>query len=260
LEKIESYLSETLSGIVWKTLVDPVTGVLFIETRDHALKQVSFSALHLGSKRWLWKNVTLEESWWLTLAAASPTRLFLTLYADSQNPDKKSVFAYDLSDQKLVWWRNNFALTGLWPGRLEGVDLKFGSRNITLDPENGNELAEEAYLSAGEQNLLIIRPFQYQEGSDHFATVSRFLETKSHISPVISLEYSEFNSLILISAFVNRMDLANYLIVFNSDGQVLLQETLGEHLKGIALDTFFIFSGYLIFVKNNCELVIYKFV
>jgi hypothetical protein len=241
--------------------VDPVHDVLYVEIRNHSLKRVSFSALDLKKKTWMWRDMTVDdEPWWLTLAAVSGDILLLTFYMDTDNPDKKSVFAYHVRDQKVVWWRNDFALTTLLGSRLEGVDTKFGSRKIVLDAANGNELAKDAVVSGDAQNLLIIRPFQYQEGSDHFAIVSRFLEQNCQISPVITLEYREFNSLIVISAFVNRMDLANYLIVFNSNGGVVLKEALGEHLTGIALDTFFIFSGYLIFVKNKCELVIYKVV
>ena len=75
---------------------------------------------------------------------------------------------------------------------------------------------------------------------------------------MITVEYVEYGSLIVISAFAGEQNLANYLFVFNSAGELLLKETLGEQLKGIALDTFFILSGFLIFVKNKSELVIYK--
>jgi len=39
---------------------------------------------------------------------------------------------------------------------------------------------------------------------------------------------------------------------------LLLKEKLDEHLKGIGLDTFFVLSGYVFFVKNKVELVCYK--
>jgi hypothetical protein len=131
---------------------------------------------------------------------------------------------------------------------------------MRLNLADGSEIPRDSYVLADEQNFMIIRPFQYHEGSTHFATVKAFLEMKCQVSPIISIEYCEYNSLVLVSAFVTQNDLANYLFVFNSSGELVMKEILGEDLKGIAFDAFFIFSGYLIFVKNKCELVSYKFV
>jgi hypothetical protein len=186
--------------------------------------------------------------------------VLFTLYTDTNNPDKKSLMAFDVLLQKILWWRNNFTLTAIHSNRVAGVDSKFGAKQIIIDITEGSEVAATPFVLPPEQNLMITRPFQYVEGSVHFETVQRFLKTKDDISPIITIEYCEYHSLILISAFTGHEDLANYLFVFNSAGELMLKETLGEHLKGIALDTFFIFSGYLIFVKKKCELVSYKLV
>ena len=74
------------------------------------------------------------------------------------------------------------------------------------------------------------------------------------------IEYLEYNSMVFISCYIDRDGLANFLFVLRSDGTVLLEEKLDDQLKGIGLDTFFIFSGYLIFVKNKTRLVSYKVV
>jgi len=222
------------------------------------MKRVSFSALDLEQNIWLWKDIHFDEPWWISLQAVADNVLLLTLYTDTNNPDKKSILAFDVTLQKVLWWKNNFTLTSLSDSQVVGVDTKFGSKAVRLALKDGTELAAGEFVLSSEQNFTITRPFQYPEGSPHFETVRAFLELKCQISPIISIEYCEYNSLILISAFISQDDLANYLFVFNSPGDLLLKETLGEHLKGIALDTFFIFSGYLIFVKNKGELVSYK--
>ena len=66
------------------------------------------------------------------------------------------------------------------------------------------------------------------------------------------------NGLILMSVFVKEDELANFLYGFSSDGELIFKETLGENLKGVGLDTFFIYSDHLIFVKNKKELTSYK--
>jgi hypothetical protein len=256
---IEFSFSEILKGVIWKTLADPGNNRLLIEVRDNELKLVSFSILDLENRVWILKDISFDEPWWVSLAGVSGNVTLFTMYTDTNNPDKKSVFAYHIDQQKILWWKNNFAFTALNDNRVFGIESKFGSKEVILDLTSGNEVTDRPVLPE-EQNFIVIRPFQYHEGNPHFDTVRSFIEMKCHFLPVISIEYCEYNSLILVSLFVRQTDLANYLIVFSPEGDILLKETLGEQLKGIALDTFFIFSGYLIFVKNKRELVSYKIV
>jgi hypothetical protein len=259
-EKIKLSFAETFDGIIWKTLVDPEGKRLLAEVRNAEKKIVTFSVVDLESGRCLWKDQQMEEPWWISLQAISGNTLLFTLYTDSSNPDKKSILAFDVGTKKTLWWKNNFVVASVYGDRIKGTDVKFGSREVTINVSDGTVVPHDSDLFAHEQNFDVIRPFQYQEGTAHFDTVKMFLETKCQISPTISIEYCEFHSLILISVFVQQNDLANYLFVFNSDGELMLKETLGIDLKGIALDTFFIFSGYLIFVSNKRELRGYKIV
>lgn len=259
-EYLEFSFAEKLPGTVWRTLADPDEKRLFLEIRNSETKRVTFSALQLDTTQWIWKEKSLDESWWINLAAVSSNIALFTVYTDTHNPDKKSVLAFDVTSEKMIWWKNDFSIAFASKTSVTGVDLKFGHKEVSLDLFSGQEIVKERVVLPVQQNFQVIRPFHYQEGSAHFDTVKSFLERKCKISAVFSVEYCEHHALILISVFTEPEDLANYLIVFNSDGEMVMKETLGEHLKGIASDTFFIFSGYLIFVKNKCELVSYKLV
>ena len=81
-----------------------------------------------------------------------------------------------------------------------------------------------------------------------------------NINPVGSIEYLEFNSLIFISYHVQSETLANYLVVLNENGTEEFKTELGDHLKGIGFETFFILSGCLFFVRNKGELVSFRIV
>ena len=77
----------------------------------------------------------------------------------------------------------------------------------------------------------------------------------------MSLEYLEESSLIFISCYAqSEQGLINDLLVLSTDGEMVLREKLGEQLKGIGQDTFFIYGGSVIFVKNRGELFSYKIV
>jgi hypothetical protein len=258
LQTVSLHFCHKLDGIIWKTVADHEGQRLYFEVRDITQKIVSFYCLNVASSEWILSDHKFEERWWISLQAGSGDIGLFTVYSDTNNPDKKMLFAFNIQTKEMIWWRNDFSLSVLAGRSVIGIDTKFGSKEVALNLHDGQPIQKDFTVSYAEQNFSITRPFQYHEGSQHFETVKAFLEGKAQISPIITIEYCEYHSLILISAFANREDLANYLFVFNSDGEMLTKETLGEHLKGIALDTFFVFSGFLIFVKNKCELVSYK--
>ncbi len=256
----ELYFSGAVSGIIWKTVVDPLHGRLFIESRDTSLKQVFFSALSLARRQWLWKEISFDEPWWISLEAVCKNQLLLTVYADTNNPDKKSLIVFDCEQQKISWWKNDFSVDLVAGDFIHGRDTKYGHKELILEVKAGTEIARDSVVLQAPQNFDIIRPFQYREGSEHFETIRSFLSSKAGILSVSVIEYCELDAFIVVSAFVKEEELANYLFVFTKTGEMVLKETLGEQLKGIASDTFFIFSDFLIFVKNKRELVSYKIV
>ena len=257
---IEFHSSQLFSGIIWKTLLDEQSNIIFVESRDSEHKRVTFSAFDLERNTFLWKDVEFEEKWWISIGYVSTGILLFTLYTDTHNPDKKSLIAFDVHLQQIRWWKNNFVVAYVSNGAVVGHDVKFGAGTVCLDIRSGTERAGAMQEFQPSQNLSLIKPLQYIQGTDHFETVSVFLERKCSITPVYALEYSEHKAMIIVSAFVGLTDLANYLIVFNSEGDIVLKEQLGENLKGIAYDTFFIMAGFLIFVKNKRELISYRFV
>lgn len=200
----------------------------------------------------------LEEPWWVSLAAVGGDILLFTMYTDTNNPDKKSLLAYDVSENKISWWYNGFAISGSNALYVKGIDAKFPSKEIILDLFTGRAVQESDFHLEDSQNFPVIRPFQYEEGTGHFDTVKDFLQTRLGIVPVATIDYLEIQRLIVVSVFVRENNLANYLYVLDSGGKVLFNEKLGENLKGVGLDTFFIYSDHLIFVKNKSELITYK--
>ena len=252
--------SHQFQGLIWTTLADANNQRLFVEIRSPVDKTVSFSALNLQNNQWLWKDVIFEEAWWITLRAVEGDILLFTIYADSDNPDKKSVLAYDVTERKIAWWYNGFSITSINRLFVIGVDAKLPEKQIILDLSTGKAVRNVDFDLADSQNFPVIRPFQYEEGTAHFNTVKDFLYSRLGISPVASIEYLEIEDLIIVSIFVKQQGLANYLYGFDANGEVLIREKLGEDLKGVAIDTFFVFSGHLIYVKNKNELISYKIV
>jgi len=223
------------------------------------MMQAKFSALDVSINKFLWRDIIFEEPWWITIAEANGRMLLLTVFHDKNNPDKKSVLGFDFETQKPVWWRNNFALSEITNNHVIGNDLTLAMRSERLDLLTGQPVKDQPDLPLV-RNFFVIKPLQYYPGSQHFETLKSFLEEKFRILAVSLIEYLEYESRLIISCYVNENGLANFLFVLNADGQILYSEKIDEGLKGIGVDTFFIFSGCLTFVKNKSVLVSYKMV
>ncbi len=255
---IEFNFSTVFEGILWNSVVSVKNNVLMVEVRNSDRKQVTFSALKCSSGEFLWRDVIFDEPWWVSLSAASNDLMLLTIYLETNNPDKKGVFAYHMLKRKIVWWNNDFSLVSVSGDKVWGVASKYGSRAVVLDLDTGKEISSDGIFQSTNDD--VIRPQQYLDDNVYFASVKTFLDRRFNLLPVIALEYLEHDSNIFISFYAQEGELANYLLILSASGEVLMKEKLDEHLKGIGLDTFFIFSGCLFFVKNKVELFSYKIV
>jgi hypothetical protein len=243
--------------VVWNLVVHEQRKLLFIETRNEP--QVRFSAFNLSENRFLWKNLAFDEPWWITMTDAVENLLLFTVFTDKNNPGQKSLMAFDFDRKQIEWWKNNFSLSEVTTQFVTGLDTTLGMKTSWLDLKTGQPVKEQPDLPPV-RNFSVLKPLQYYPGSEHFNTVKTFLEAKFRIFPVSLIEYMEYESLLFISCYVDDHGLANFLYVLNAEGEMLFTEKIDEGLKGIGIDTFFIFSGYVIFVKNKTLLVSYKLV
>lgn len=228
-----------------------------MEVRDGVSRKTTFSAIEINGGRILWRDFSFEEPWWIGLDGAQGVVALFSMYTDTANPDRKSLIAYHVMEKKMLWWRNDFSLSEIGHDCLSGMSTQLGHREVTLQLSTG---AETEFVPQRDANP-VLKPSQYAEGHSYFSTVQTFLQSRFNLTPVVSLEYLEAFSVICISCYTrDDQELINDLLVLSTDGELLLRENLGEHLKGIGQDTFFIYDGSVIFVKNRGELFSYKIV
>lgn len=234
---------------------------LLLELRQPASKTVGFAAFDYAENRLLWKDVIFEEPWWINLSAVVGQQVLFTIYTETNNPDQKSLLAYDLRKQVITWWRHDFSLTGVAGKQVTGYTYKTGMKALTLDGNSGQPVAAENPLK-GEQNLKALRPFHYKAGEPGFETVRTYLAKRFPSEPevVLGIDYLEYESFIVISVYAEEPGLANHLIVLDTGGSVVMREKAGQNLSGIGVDTFFVLEGSLFFVKNKSEFLRYKLI
>ncbi len=250
--------SYTFSGIVWNTFAVPKQNILIIEVRDEKKFKTQFFAFDHQKNEFLWKDLSLDEDWWLGLTAVNEQVILFHTYTSKGNPDHKNLIAFNIFKEKFLWEIKDFSFCDWNQSKIWGFDTNDELVKNTINIETGVVKEEIWDVQPTINQVDSIRPALYLEGSPDFETVRQFLDRNTENIISRGVEYLEWRKWIIISAYVEKQNvLANYLIVLNDEGKILLEEKLGENLGGIGTDTFFILEGCLFLVKNKSELVVY---
>jgi len=221
IEKPLHHFTAFARAPIWNVLPVPGQSWVVIEERDETARKVSFSAIDYEQKRVVWRNDTLAETWWINLVAVTRSQVLLKIFENTTNPD-------------LTHW-------------------------LALSVNEGKQ--QEKHLEEDQHTNDLIPPFQYLAGEHDFETVSKFLKTRTHNVPILGADYLEYKAFVFISFYFGApAAFTNQLACFSTTGELLWQDIIGTNLKGIGVNTFFVVSDYLFFVKNRSELVTFRIV
>lgn len=232
---------------------------LVLEVRDDVNFKVMFSLLDYANNEFVWKDVSLPESWWISLAAANKSTVLLNRFMNKGgNPDHKSLIALDADRAKIKWEIEELSFYDWDESEILGYRTKDDLVPVKVNILTG-QLAEEPWqpklVNILSENL---KPVFYAEGTTHFETIKKFVAQTDYVITK-GVEYLEINGWIIVSVYVDESGkLANYLLVFSETGTLVLTVKLGEKLAGLGADTFFILSGCLFLVQNKTDLVAYR--
>lgn len=222
-EKHFQPVSIHLSAPVWNLMPLPDRPLVVMEQRDEVKRTASFSLYDYREGKFLWRDVVLAERWWVNLAGVASEMIVLKVFESTENPDKTSLMFLNITD---------------------------GS--VSERPPEQTDLVHTNDA---------LYPFQYLDGEPDFEIVKRFLISKFEIIPKLGVEYMEYADHVFISFYAgNPAAFINRLSIFTAQGNCLYDEEMGTNLKGIGINTFFIASGSLFFVKNKTELVTFRIV
>ncbi|MGD1890032.1 MAG: DUF4905 domain-containing protein [Cyclobacteriaceae bacterium] len=265
----------TFPSPIWKTVTDTAAFRLFLELRDSAQHQVGFAGIDLTTGKLLWTDnaqatsspaidLGLTDSWWVTLHSASQRYLLLQSFTDTHNPEKKSYYIIDIASRQMIWQSEQFQVTELIDDGLIGHASDDETRRLTtikLPDGSATENFAGQKKSEGRKKC-VVQPFFYTENQPYFSTVAGFVESLQLGRPVSGCEYLEHSNYIVISYYLpdkttEKNGLANYLLIIDRHGKVLLHECLEKSVPQPGLGTFFVAQRQLIVVQHQCQLVGY---
>ena len=260
---MEEIINYNFEGKIWNTTFSKEFCVL--EIRDESTRQVSFSCINLTTGIILWKNLSPEKSWWLSLVGIFDEFLILHKYSSNQKPEPKGLLIIDALSGAIVeriddWIFFNYAVNILTVYQLQNNQPVYKDINLTtlLSESPQATLSNHLLLSNSPQVATFEKINHYPDDSPYFPTIYKFLYRLMNIDAVKGVDYLEISNKIIISYYIYRdKSFLNYLLVTNRSRQILLNDLIAE-AEGIGIDTFTVKSDTLLYVKNQTQFVGYK--
>lgn len=258
--KLNLNFSYTFNGKIWNIISHAEKELLLLEVREDEKFLATYSLLDTVTGQFLIKNMDFEEKWWIGVSHLVDNVILFHTYPDQDNPDNRDLFAYHFLEQRILWKKEGKSIAEVVNDTV--VLMKYdGAQPEYFDVCTGKLLEDEFKIKKRNvKNKLLEKPFHYREGNEYFNTVSRFLAANANINIVKGVDYYENDHFMVMSYYYTNKNnnLANDLLVVDHNGEFLMNDQLGNDLKGISDDTFFIYNNKLIFVKGNTDFLVYQ--
>lgn len=266
--KIKKHIKYKDGNQVWRILISP-TGKLIIETRNPDKKEAFFSCIDLETSKKIFKTFQFPEKYWIGIEDFYNDTLLLHRFSKPDMPQHKSIIAFDLNSQKIIWENESYAFLFLYADKVYTYLQRFEGRQFyTLHPETG-ELIDDLG-----NDQLVINELKYKADDQKDFTGYKFSEPIDLLdSPQVIKDIIKDSELVGLVEFVNFGDLLifnfhsrvvsnileNKLFVSDTtNNKIVYNEILNSSVVSAVPDSFFIFDKYLILLKEKREVLVYK--
>ncbi|WP_157543990.1 DUF4905 domain-containing protein [Mucilaginibacter paludis] len=233
---------------IWKMLIDPLQGLLFIETRDTEKRQTLFSAFYLSNGHTNFINLLCDERWLTGIEACYNGVLFLHGYESALSPAHKGLIAID-GVTGITLWSNyvdalhHVSITGpvtyhtqIQPQKLFLTDALTGATLWAYNPSIDLDLDPQ------------IRVPHVSETID-----SGF---KPYIKGPLTgnIHYLEYNDFRIVSLHtLIEAQLSQVLLIIQGNNLVY-EDLLIDKIQKLQPEAFIMHQNRLIYIKNKVEL------
>jgi Domain of unknown function (DUF4905) len=250
------------------------TGFIIGEDRDTEAKTVTFFCLNAANGDLMWKDLRVEESWWVGIEAVVQDRVYLHGYTKPDMPEHGKITAVDLGTGKILWRNDKYAFLRATHEKVYAFRDMFERRlYYELDATNGEFLGE---FRDPPENLYELKKLCH--GRTDFLYPDLLVETSedyNFISTVIgryceagdvrgNVEYLRFQGKLIFSfhRLVERGDVGKreeldniFYVVDEASGKNLYSETLNTSTPAPVPDSFFADGTFVYFVRERKTLV-----
>jgi hypothetical protein len=245
-------------------------GMLLGECRDPENKVASFFCLEMASGKVLWRDLRLDEPWWVGIEAVQKNVVLLHAFAKPDMPEHKGIRAFDVASGAQLW-RNDDA--AYWFGygdrviayrdffeRRVGYEIDLQSGRLLKTHEGTLDELHELRRHAAEDlsHSEVMLPEIFVEDSEPALAALIGKETKGkEISGRV--EYICHQDVLMFNFHVQMRDrfgespkLENNLIVYRlTNKKRVFAEVIGRDLAGYVPDSFFVKHPFVVFIKDR---------
>jgi hypothetical protein len=251
MTKLLPFINKNCHAPVWRMEIDDSSQTLFLEIRDHADKQVSFSAISLQNGDTYFEGLTTPERWLTGMEAVYDGVLLLHNYESATGPVHKGITALEAASGKNLW--SNFTLafdhlsvngpvvynTQLQPRKLFLIDVKTGNTlrgyEPVLDRPPYNHIISPQLMPASQVNNL-------------------YLPLKVHANAVHYMSHNSFRIVSLHTLLQEHLE--QHLFIFNEEGMLLYHDLLNTAIQKMQLEAFVLHNNQLVYLKNRSGLIV----
>ncbi|MRX48320.1 DUF4905 domain-containing protein [Pedobacter puniceum] len=241
-DTLKPLLKQQIDGIIWKLVLDDEQNCLAIESRT-LTKQVLFSVYDFNQKCFLILNYSFEEKWQLGLLALYQHKLILHGFENEFAPTQKNILVFNLVDKNIGWENYSHTAQAICKEGIMAYNARIMPRKLELlDLNTGSSLG---YIKANEtlqqlQNHIILPDNKPEEN---------IWETAQQLI---------YKDLFIRSLYLKNKDSYTQIIeVYDKENNILLSDILNDNIQKLVEDTFFVWLGKLVYIRNKSEIVSY---
>jgi hypothetical protein len=247
------------------------------EARDQNRKSASFFCLDALSGVALWKDLMLDEPWWVGIETVVNNVIICHEFARPDMPQHRGMLAIDEESGKLLWKNDALSYWFSDKDRVYGrkvvlekkvgfaLDLHTGAvaREYSDDLESLEALQRSRRGDEAENGLAFPEPFSPEDADP--ATAGKLAHLLDNGSRIQSMEYLLRRDRLLVdfyridSAGEGESSLSNILEIIDADdGKILHREAMMSGVAAPTPDAFFVKDDFLYFIKNRTTLIAMK--
>lgn len=257
-------------------LIPTNTGKLIIEERETEKKQAYFNCLNIESGKKIFKNLQLDEKFWLGIETVYKDVIFFHRFTKPDMPQHNGIIAFDINGQKVIWKDDNRTFLFIKDEKVYTFQQMFENRqHFTLDYISG-EVIEELGSDSASINLLredmissedfsgYIFPQEFDASINISDPANQFLKSLRETHLITgSIEFALDDHLLMFNFHEINSDnsLKNiFKAVDLSKGKYILEETLNSRTNAFAPDSFFVKNDILFLLIERMKVGVYAII
>ena len=256
---------------IWRMLISS-SDKLVVETRNTEKKEVFFSCIDLVKGKKIFRDLQLEERFWIGIETIYNDTIFFHKFAKPNMPEHKNIIAYDIKQEKIIWQNEELSFLSLFDGKIYAFKKKFEGRELfaldyfsgSLIDELGSDPIKISHILKSAQLNEDFSDYRYPElyNSNDDNQISSLVENEIVGKDILdNIEILIYDGIVFFNYYLKNKNnlLDNVFSVYNIDKKKkVFSETINRNLNSFSPDSFFCYKNYLLLLKNKTEIVTYK--